>query len=245
MAKHDSWTELLGVIVHDLKQPITAVKGYIELFQQAGPMNDRQQRFSDRALVSLEHMSELVTMLLDIAWIDADKPVDRVECDLAVMIEAAVAILESTAAPKGVTVETDIDLDLGVVMGDVQRLPQVVNNLVGNAIKYNRDGGRVWITARGSPEEVRVSVRDTGPGIPAEEIAHVFDPYFRSHHNNAKKIEGTGLGLTIAKGVVAKHGGRIWAESVPGEGTTFTFTLPRQPDGVTVELGGPAAADRR
>ncbi len=229
MKPRDPWIELLRVVAHDLTAPITAVKGYIELFQQAGPMTEKQQRFSDRALASLERQEELVKLLLDIAWLDANKPIEVDECDVVNLIDNAAVMLEHVAGRRNIDIHVDVNDDVGTVLGDVQRLSQVVNNLVFNAVKYNRDGGSIWIRARGDADHVHISVRDNGRGIAAEHLPYLFDPYFRIDSNNAAKVEGTGIGLAIVKGVVDKHQGRIWVESAPNEGSTFNVLLPRRP----------------
>ncbi|MFO7323575.1 MAG: HAMP domain-containing sensor histidine kinase [Chloroflexota bacterium] len=225
----NSWIELLRTIAHDLNTPITAAKGFIELVQNTGPMTEKQARYSERALGSLQHMEQLVSMLLDVAWLDADKPLEVSECNIAEIIQKAVAMQESAASRRNVRIEVDIAEDIGVVFGDPQRLPQVVNNLLNNAIKYNREGGVVWVSARGESDEVQITVRDNGRGVSEADLPHLFDPFFRSGENTAAKIEGTGLGLAVVKGVVDKHGGKIHVESKPEEGTTFLVTLPRRP----------------
>jgi signal transduction histidine kinase len=225
----EAWIELLSVIAHDLNTPIAAVKGFVELVQNAGPLNDKQQKYSDRALAGLQQMEQLVSRLLDLAWVDADKPLELNTCDVGALITDAVNLLENSAAQRDITLHVDIAPTLGSVTGDTQRLSQVIHNLIGNAIKYNRDGGSVWINAAGERDGIQVSVKDTGLGIPPEDQAKVFERFFRAKTNTDKKIKGTGLGLAIVKGVVEKHNGHIWLESVPGEGTTFTFTLPRRP----------------
>lgn len=236
MKPANPWIEHIAVIAHDLNGPITAVKGNIELFQLAGPMTEKQQRFSERALASLVQMEQLVRMLLDVAWLDADKPLDPHEVVVADMIKESVKLAEIPAGRKHITLEVEVHPETGLVMGDPQRLPQVVNNLVNNAIKYNKEGGSVWIKAGGTADDVEIVVKDNGRGIPADDVPNLFDPFFRADLNSAAKIEGTGLGLAIVKGVVDKHNGKIAVESVQGEGTTFTVTLPRlQPVAQTAE----------
>jgi signal transduction histidine kinase len=112
-------------------------------------------------------------------------------------------------------------------MGDVRLLSQVINNLLSNAVKYNKDGGSVWVKVSEDDHDLRVDVRDTGRGIPSEDLPKVFERFFRSKHNAGTKIEGSGLGLAIVDAIIQKHGGRIWVESEFGEGSTFSFTLPR------------------
>lgn len=225
----------LASIAHDLKGPITAAKGNIELLQLAGPLNDRQQHFSKRALASLEEMEKLVRMLLDLAWLEEDNRLDTEAVDIEEMVDVSVTMLEMHAARRKVTVEVEVDPTTGTMEADALRLPQIPNNLLGNAIKYNREGGLVKVTTRGTADHVIITVQDNGRGIPAEELPHLFERFYRVEPNSAGKIDGAGLGLAIVKGVVDKHHGTVTVESKMGEGTKFTVTLPRkQPPGTTV-----------
>lgn len=228
MKPDNPWLENIGVIAHDLNGPITAVKGNIELIQLTGPLNEKQQRFAERALVSLTQMEQLVKMLLDVAWLDADKPLEPHDVEVGKMVSMAVSLLDSTATRRKITLETEVDPDTGSVKGDLQRLPQVINNLINNAIKYNHEGGTVWVTTRGDADHVEIIVRDNGRGIPEEDLPYLFEQFFRVKPNASGTVDGTGLGLAIVKAVVDKHNGKVIVTSAPGEGTTFTVTLPRQ-----------------
>lgn len=228
----------LAAIAHDLNGPITAAKGNIELFQLAGPMNDKQQRFSERALASLVEMEKLVRLLLDLAWLESGHRLVTTEVDIEEMIDVSVTIAETVAARKKVSLVVEVDPSTGTMQADSDRLPQVPNNLLTNAIKFNRDGGTVWIKTRGTEDDVIIVVQDNGPGITPENLPHLFERFYRGKPNSAGKIDGTGLGLAIVKGVTDKHHGTITVESVLGEGTTFTVTLPRkQPDAPPAEAG--------
>jgi signal transduction histidine kinase len=225
--KDDFYTDLISVVAHDLKTPISAVKGFIELVQQIGPLSDQQQHFSERALLSLERMERLIANLLEYARIDTSTELHLSNCDLPALIHEALELLEGAAIQRQIQIHVNVDESLPHIKADVRLLSQVVNNLIGNAIKYNRDGGQVWIRAADEQAFVRVDVQDTGVGIAEGDQQRVFERFFRSKSSTHKKVEGTGLGLTIAEMVIQKHGGHIWVESVPGEGSTFSFTLPR------------------
>lgn len=224
----EDWAELLDIVAHDLKTPITAVKGYIELIEQAGALNERQQMFAERAFSGLRRMEQLVTMLLDVTWIDTEKPLDWRTCDLRAMIDESVLLVESLATPRGISITVDAEPSLGTILGDARRLSQVFNNLLSNAIKYNHDNGLIEISAGGDSEWAYIRVRDTGIGIAPDEHAQVFDRFFRAR--TGRLIEGTGLGLAIVKEVVERHGGSVRLESAPDVGSTFTVILPRRPD---------------
>ena len=228
MQYSDPETELLHTIVHQLKTPINAVRGCLELVQNMGPLNERQAHFTDRALVGLDKMEHLISKLLDITWLDSGMQLDLVECDLGALIRDSVQALEEIASKRQIAIQVDIDDRLGLIVADAERLTLVVDNLVSNAVKYNRDGGTMWVKAAGEPNYVEVSIRDTGIGIPSEDMDRVFDRFFRSRLGVEQKIEGSGLGLAIVQTIIQEHQGRIWVESEENEGTTFTFVLPRK-----------------
>jgi len=222
-----NWVEIVSIIAHDLKTPITSAKGFVDLVKHSGTLNERQEHFTERALSALRQMESLVARLLEIAWIDGDRPLEPLDCDLGAVIEGAVTLLGDFADRHFVVLHVEIAPDLGTIQADERRLDQVVVNLLSNAIKYNRKGGEVWVEAHGAEESVQITIRDTGLGIAPEDLARIFERFFRSQTNHEEKIEGSGLGLSIVKAVIEKHGGHIWVESTLGAGSTFTFALPR------------------
>jgi len=228
MQTSDPRNDLLQTVVHQLKTPINAARGCIELVQNLGPLNERQAHFAERAIASLDRMTELVARLLDLAWIDAGMQLDLAAVDLGAVIENVVESLEEMTAQRQIVVELDLDKSLGLVHADIERMRQVLDNLIGNAVKYNRDGGTMWVSASGDRKKVQVSVRDSGIGIPAEDLDRVFERFYRSRLGVENGIEGTGLGLAIVEAIVREHQGRIWVESEEGAGTTFSFALPRR-----------------
>ncbi|HEX2907026.1 MAG TPA: HAMP domain-containing sensor histidine kinase [Phototrophicaceae bacterium] len=225
---NDPKADWLNMVAHDLKTPINSVRGCIELVQQLGPLTERQKHFADKAMAGLQRMEHLVARLLEISWIDANVELDLVECDLKVIVHDVVDMLRQVAERRNITFHVEIAENMELVTADAGRLTQVVDNLVSNAVKYNRDGGEVWIKAVQETDRVVVSVRDTGMGISKEDQARVFERFFRAREGVAQKIEGSGLGLAISKAIVQKHGGRIWLESKSGKGSTFYFVLPLQ-----------------
>jgi len=147
--------------------------------------------------------------------------------DVAAMVTEVLDVMEPLAAPKGHHLVADVAPGLAIRC-DHDRVIQLFSNLVGNAIKFTPDGGTITVHAVSEGDVVRFSVSDTGPGIPREELAHVFDRYYQAQRKNR---DGIGLGLSIARGIVEAHGGRIWAESEEGKGSTFSFTLaPPSPE---------------
>ena len=243
----EDWTDLLREVAHDLKTPITSVSGYIQLIQNAGPLNERQMLFSERSLYVLEYMVQIVHNLLDLAWLEAGHPLEIENVDVRDLIGTTVEMLDHLAVRRNITIEVKTAPRIGKVQTEWRRLQQVMINLVINAIKYNREGGSVWITVTGNKHEVQIAVRDTGIGISDDEKGRIFERFFRTKASQASRVEGTGLGLSIVKPMIERHGGRIWFESVSGEGTIFTFVVPRRqetqpstPEEVTQEAVEPA-----
>lgn len=219
--------EWLRVVAHDLKTPITSVLGNLDLIEQLGELNEQQQNFMNRAIGGMRRMERMVSSLLDISWIDdGNSTLDLDEVDLKVLTQDAVDMLVSVAEQKDVNINVDVDDSLVAMVGDSRRLGQVFDNLISNAIKYNRKGGMVDVKATREPDLIHVSVHDTGMGIPLDEQHRIFERHYRSREAVKNRIPGSGLGLAITHGIIQKHGGRIWFESTPGEGTTFYFTLP-------------------
>ncbi|MDX1991612.1 MAG: HAMP domain-containing sensor histidine kinase [bacterium] len=226
MTDRQSDAELVSVVAHDLKTPVSAAKGFIDLVQQAGPLNERQQYYAEKALAALGRMEQLISDLLDYARLEGGVGLKLVECNLSGLIQDAVGLMEELAAARGIRLHVEGIEQKVRVRGDARLLSQVVHNLLSNAIKYNRDGGDVWIVVHVYRDQLRVDIRDSGIGIPEKDLERVFGRFYRSKLGIEAKIEGTGLGLAITRTIVEMHGGQIWVESVVGEGSTFTFTLP-------------------
>lgn len=219
--------DLISIVAHDLKTPIGAVKGFIELIQQMGPLNDAQKKFADRALGGLDRMEHLVTNLLDLSRVESEIEIVLIPCDLRKVIQESIELLQGMAVRRNITLMLDVHPGTGFVIGDARLLSLVLNNLLSNAIKYNRDGGEVLVTLLDDGQYVRVDIKDTGIGIAEKDIPHVFKRFYRASTGKEKKIEGSGLGLSIVELIIHRHKGRIWLESEQGVGSTFSFTLPR------------------
>lgn len=227
VSTQDPNAEWLNTVAHDLKTPINSVRGCIELVKQLGPLNERQEHFASRAMAGLQRMEHLVSRLLDISWVDAEVELDLSAISLRDSIAEAVNLLEEMTAARNIAVQIQVSSQIGPILVDSRRLAQVFDNLISNAIKYNRDDGEITIIAQYEGDEILIAVEDTGIGISEEDQSRIFERFFRSRQGVAMKIEGSGLGLAITKAIVQKHGGRIWFESKPDEGTVFYFTLPR------------------
>lgn len=217
--------DVLSVVSHDLKAPMNAARGFIELVQHVGDLNERQQYFCERALESLEKMQNLLESLLEPSHGEGTLQFQFARCDLKHVIQEKVRLLEAIITQRQITIHQDIDSELGMVWGDEERLGQVVMNLLANAIKYTGDDGHIWIVAINQPELIRISVRDSGQGVPVVDQPYIFDAFYRSQKH--EETEGSGLGLAISQTIIHHHRGHIWLESATDAGSTFSFTLPR------------------
>lgn len=219
-------SEFVATVSHDLRTPLTSIQGYIELLPQVGPLNERQERFIERVEATLRSITDLINDLLDIRRIEAEMDLEMESCDLSEIIGNVVDRLEHQAERKGQDLRWERPEMMSLVKGNPQRLSQVAVNLVNNAIKYTQEGGRITVTATEDQGYVVVSISDNGPGIPADEQSRIFDKFYRVESEEAEDVGGTGLGLAIVKAIVEKHHGRVWVESRPGAGSTFSFVLP-------------------
>ncbi len=219
-------SEFVSTVSHDLRTPLTTVQGYIALLDRVGSLNDMQREFIGKSLHSLNHITELISDLLDIGRIEAGYNLEMRPCRMDEIIRKAASVYADTVEQRELHLEVDLPDTPLWVHGTPRRLQQVVENLLSNAIKYNRSHGRIVIHAEADDRHVIVKVQDTGIGIPVSEQPKVFERFYRVRNNDTQDIEGTGLGLAIVKSVIEKHKGRVWVESTPGEGSTFAFVLP-------------------
>ena len=224
--------QTIAVVSHDLRNPVNAIRmiaGNVltTVSDQSDPTMREYVQVIQQAARQADH---LIQDLLDVARIEEGRlRIEPVEAPLLSLLRDAMEVMVPLARERGVALRSDLELsEKHVVTVDAGRVHQVVSNLVGNAIKFTPRGGEIVLHASIGDESVRVSIRDTGVGIPAESLPHLFDRFWRGREDR----RGSGLGLTIAKGIVEAHGGRIWIESAPGEGTTVTFELPAKANGM-------------
>jgi signal transduction histidine kinase len=231
--------EVLGVVAHDLRNPLNAILVQSQMLRRRGAEPERRTQKPIEAIRrNATRMNRLIEDLLDVTRLEADglsiEPA-RVSAG-AVACEAAESQLP-TASSASLEVQLEIAHDLPDVWADRERLLQVLENLIGNAIKFTESGGRITVGVDRQDGEDLFWVSDTGRGIAAEDLPHVFDRFWRRGGR-----QGTGLGLPIVKGLVEAHGGRVWVESEPGCGTTFRFTIPTAPRSGQRAIASPAAA---
>ena len=229
-------TDFVNTVSHDLKSPIMAIAMTAELLLKAPPAPGAEQAYRERCeriLRSAKNMTELVTDLLDLGKIEAGLEGAGEPVDLLPLIGEVVTALAAAAEAKHITVAVEAPA-AAAVRGVRARLQQVLTNLIGNAIKYTRDGGRVRVAVEapeGAEGRVRIQVTDNGIGIPARDLPHVFDKFYRVASKATAGIAGTGLGLAITRSIVEAHAGRIGVDSTEDIGSTFWVELPGAPDG--------------
>ena len=222
--------DMLGVVAHDLRNPLSTIVMSTSLLLELPPDADgsltrRQIEIVQRAA---DRMNRLIQDLLDVRRIDGGQLVmDPKPESVTAVVNEAVEMLRPLAAANSLQLIGDLASGLPRVLADAPRILQVMSNLVGNAVKFTPPGGSITLRAKCADREVRFTVADTGPGIAAEQLPHLFGRYWQG---DRKDRRGIGLGLAIAKGIVEAHGGRIWAESTLGEGSDFHFTLQSASD---------------
>jgi two-component system phosphate regulon sensor histidine kinase PhoR len=218
--------EFVANVSHELRTPLASIRALVETLE-AGAIDDPSVAgdFLGRMVGEVDRLTTLVDELLDLARLESGRLNLRLErISPRELVVAGVERLRPQVERANLSLVFEIEPELGLVTADRNRIEQVLLNLVHNAIKFTRPGGTITVHAQNVGDEVSISVADTGVGIAAAELARVFERFFKS--DRARRSDGTGLGLAIAKHIVQAHGGTIWAESEPGHGSTFSFTLP-------------------
>jgi len=227
-------SDFVSTVSHDLRSPLTAILGYVELLDRVGPLTDMQREFVERVHVSVQSITTLINELLDLSRIEAGFDTQKEFFSIEAIIDATVEELRESADTKNQVITQEVPPDLPPIFASPSRIQQVLANLVGNAIKYTQETGEVKIIARTEADQLILQICDDGPGILPAEQPFVFDRFFRA--SNVGETDGTGLGLAIVKSIVENHHGRTWVESVPGQGSTFTVVLPLLPPNETPPL---------
>jgi signal transduction histidine kinase/DNA-binding response OmpR family regulator len=229
--------EFISTASHDLKNPITTILGFSQSLSKAGPLNDTQTDFANRIHAAAEHMRQLVQDLLDLAKVDMGTELKKEQVDLNTLVSSTADEFQLQAETKKQAIQVKKGKQQVFVQGDPLQLQQALRNLVSNAIKYTPDGGSIHLAIETSNENAVIRVKDTGYGIPPDDLPFIFDRFYRVRSDDVKDIEGNGLGLAIVKSVVEQHGGQISVESKPGKGSCFTVTLPlMQPETLAVPV---------
>jgi signal transduction histidine kinase len=225
--KHKS--EFLANMSHELRTPLNAIIGFSEVLLERlfGELNEKQDDYLKDIHSSGRHLLTLINDILDLSKIEAGRMELEVSSfDLASALSNAMTLVRERAQRHGIALEQQVDPELGEITADERKFKQILVNLLSNAVKFTPDGGRIDVNARREEDNVVIAVHDTGIGIAAQDQAAVFEEFRQVGRDYTNKQEGTGLGLTLTKKFVELHGGRIWLDSEPGKGSTFTFTIP-------------------
>ncbi|HLE27258.1 MAG TPA: ATP-binding protein [Anaerolineales bacterium] len=220
-------SEFVATVSHDLRAPLTFMRGYATMLPMVGPLNDKQREFSDKIILGIEQMTKLIDDLLDLGRIEAGVGLAREMCRVDEIVAVVLESLKPEAANKGLTFKVDIPPDLPTLSGDPTLLRQAIANLVDNAVKYTPAGGQVQLAVSMSDDAFQVAVIDSGLGIAPADQAHLFEKFFRVKQRGSTQVKGSGLGLAIVKSIVERHGGRVWVDSKLGKGSAFYLELPR------------------
>ena len=218
--------DFISNISHELRTPLASLKALTETLNESALEDPpAARRFLSRMDVELDALSQMVGELLELSRIESGRvPLEFAPTSVCLLIEQAVERLSMQAERGGLVLEAECPQDLPLVMADPDRLVQVLVNLLHNSIKFTSPGGRILVSANDKKDNVQFSVEDTGSGIPASELSRIFERFYKT--DRARSGGGTGLGLAISRHLVEAHGGKIWAESIEGQGSTFFFTIP-------------------
>ncbi len=217
--------EFVNTVSHDLRSPLTAILGYVDLLDRVGQVNDQQREFIHRVQISVESITSLVNDLLELGRIEAGFDSQNEIVPLEGILRYSLETVGGQISEKRLNIHLDLPMDIPPIRGNPIRLRQVMDNLIGNAIKYTPEGGEVTIQMEVQEKQVIFRISDNGPGIPPADQPHIFEKFYRAS-NVPKGVGGSGLGLAIVKSIVDSHQGRIWVESLLGQGSTFTVVLP-------------------
>ena len=224
-SRHKS--DFLATMSHELRTPLNAIIGFSEVLheQMFGELNERQLAYVNDVLDAGKHLLSLINDVLDLAKIEAGHmELQLSEVSIRDVLRSAVSMHAERASRGGVEFALQTEPEVITITADERRLRQVVFNLLSNAVKFTPPGGKIDVSARQENGSVEIAVADTGPGIAADDLETIFEEFEQA--TAGKQVEGTGLGLPLSRKLVELHGGRLWAESEPGHGSTFRFTLP-------------------
>jgi signal transduction histidine kinase len=226
-SRHKS--EFLANMSHELRTPLNAIIGFSEVLLERmfGELNAKQEEYLNDILTSGRHLLSLINDILDLSKVEAGKmELELSAFNLPASLDGCLSLVRERATRHGIGLALTADERVGEVVADERKVRQVVLNLLSNAVKFTPEGGRVAVGLTQGNGEVEIAVSDTGIGIAPEDLAAVFEEFRQVGSDQARKSEGTGLGLALARRFVELHGGRIWLASEIGKGSTFTFTIP-------------------
>lgn len=217
--------DFVHTVSHDLRSPLTAILGYMELIERVGTLNESQREFLGRLHASVQHMTSLVNELLDLGRLESGFDTRREFVDIRNVLDYSLNVFDSQIRKKNIKLIREVGETVTPLRANPIRLRQMIDNLVGNAIKYSPSGSEVKVSVSMQDNQIILRVSDSGPGIPPDEQGRIFEKFFRAS-NRPGDVEGSGLGLAIVKSIVESHQGRVWVESKLGSGSTFIVLLP-------------------
>ncbi len=222
-------SDLVAEMVHELRTPLAALTAAAHLLRRPDLPEEQRANLGETIFQEVQRLNGMASDFLELARLESGRVrFDREPVHLGGLVGECLALIQPHAEAQNITLETQIDPDVPTVVGDRNRLKQIMLNLLTNAIKYNQPGGRVVVRVSRSGDEVLLAVDDTGRGIPAESLPHIFERFYRVPDQEGLS-HGTGLGLAIAKRIAESHQGTIEVASEPGKGSTFTLRLPAGP----------------
>jgi signal transduction histidine kinase/HAMP domain-containing protein len=219
-------SEFVATVSHDLRAPLTFMRGYTNMLTMVGELNARQRDYTRRILDGIEQMNALIGDLLDLRRVEAGVGIRREACRLGLILVEAVDTMRAKARSKQVTLKLEPAHGAPTVIGDRTLLRQVVSNLVDNAVKYTPSGGNVRVGLDVTDKRATIRVADTGIGIAPDDQVRLFEKFHRIKRRETADVKGTGLGLALVKSIIERHEGRVWVESALNEGSTFYVELP-------------------
>jgi len=217
--------EFVQTVSHDLRSPLTAILGYVDLLDRVGPVNEQQREFIKRVQNSVQNITSLVNDLLELGRIEAGFDTQKEVVSLDGIIRYTLETLNGQISDKHLNLHLNLPMDIPQMRVNPIRMRQMLDNLIGNAIKYTPNGGEITIDVKVQNDQVILRISDTGPGIPPADQPHIFEKFYRAS-NVPKGVGGSGMGLSIVRSIVDNHQGRIWVESLLGQGSSFTVVLP-------------------
>lgn len=223
-------SEFVSTVSHDLRAPLTLMRGYSTMMSMVGALNEQQKEFLSKILDSIDGMSQLVENLLDLGRIEVGLGLELEAIDLAEIVDEVITTYRPKAVNKKVGVNVDIAEDLGTVIADPTLLRQAIANLLDNGIKFTPGGGKVQVKGRREGDRLLVSVEDTGVGIAPADQSRLFERFYRARRQESLQERGSGLGLAIVRSIAEQHGGQVGVESRLGSGSTFTLDIPAEPE---------------
>lgn len=219
-------SEFVTTVSHDLRAPLTFIRGYATMLMMVGELNDKQHDYLERILTGIDQMGVLISDLLNLSRVEAGVGIRQEPCQLGLILVEAVDTMRARATTKGITLRLEPTEGAPTIIGDRTLLRQSIGNLVDNAIKYTPAGGQVNVGLDVNEIEAIIHITDTGIGIAPEDQVRLFEKFYRIKRRDTSNIQGTGLGLALVKSIVERHGGRVWLESNLNAGSIFYVALP-------------------